>query len=45
MKKNFNKNLIMTNLIKKIYFKKVTIVGFVKKLLIMMMKKLEIIVT
>ena len=43
MKKNFIKTLIMmkkTN----IYFKEVIIVGFVRSLLIMMMKKLEIIV-
>ena len=40
----FNKNLIRLKK-KKIYFKKVITVGFVKKLLIMMKKKLEIIVT
>ena len=42
MKVYFNKNLIMTEK-KKIYFKKVIIVGFVKNLSIMMKKKLEII--
>ena len=39
MKKHFNKNLIMTE---EEHFKIVVIVGFVKSLLIMMMKKLEI---
>ena len=43
MKEHFNKNLIMTEEEENIYFKKVIIVGFVKILLIMM-KKLEIIV-
>ena len=43
MNKHFNKNLIMSEK-KNIYFNKVTVVGFVKNLLIMMMKKLEIIV-
>ena len=40
----FNKNLIMTEE-EENFFKKVIIVGFVKNLLIMMQKKLEIIVT
>ena len=39
MKKHFNKNLIMTE---EEHFKIVVIVEFVKSLLIMMMKKLEI---
>ena len=43
MKEHFNKNLFMTEK-KNIYFNKVILVGFVKNLLIMMMKKLEIIV-
>ena len=42
MKDQFNKNLVMTE--KEEYFNKVIIVGFVKNLLIMKMKKLEIIV-
>ena len=41
--KHFNKNLIMSE--EEEYFKKVTVVGFVVSLLIIMMKKLEIIVT
>ena len=44
MKKHFNKNLIMSEE-EDIYFNKVIVVGFVKRLLIMMMKMLEIIVT
>ena len=43
MKDQFNKNLIMTEK-KNIYFNKLIIVGFVKRLLIVKMKKLEIIV-
>ena len=43
MNKHFNKNLIMVKK-KNIYFNEVTVVGFVKNLLIMMRKKLEIIV-
>ena len=43
MKDEFNKSLIMTEE-ENIYFNKVIIVGFVKRLLTMMMKKLEIIV-
>ena len=43
MKDQFNKNLIMTEEEEHL-FHKVIIVGFVKRLLIMMMKKLEIIV-
>ena len=39
MKKHFNKNLIMSE---NIYFNKVRVAGFVKNLLIMMKKKLEI---
>ena len=42
MKDEFNKNLVMTD--KEKYFNKVIIVGFVKRLLIVKMKKLEIIV-
>ena len=42
MKEHFNKNLVMTE--EEIYFNKVIIVGFVKNLLIMMMKKFDIIV-
>ena len=38
MNKHFNKNLIMSER-KNIYFNKVTVVGFVKNLLIMMKKK------
>ena len=38
MSKHFNKNLIMSEK-KNIYFKKVTVVGFVKNILIMMKKK------
>ena len=38
MNKHSNKNLIMSEK-KKIYFNKVTVVGFVKNLLIMMKKK------
>ena len=41
MNKNFNKHLIMSD----IHFNKVTVVGFVKNVLIIMRKKLEIIVT
>ena len=41
--KHFNKNLIMSE--EEEYFKKVTVVGFVVSLLIIMMKNLEIIVT
>ena len=44
MNQHFNKNLIMSEE-ESIYFNKVTVVGFVKNVLIMMMKKLEIIVT
>ena len=43
MKKHFSKNLIMSK--EELLFNKVTVVGFVKNLLIMTMKKLEIIVT
>ena len=43
MKKHMNKNLIVEK--ESTYFSKVTVVGFVKNLLIMMTKKLEIIVT
>ena len=42
MNKRFNKNLIMN---RNIYFNKVTVFGYVKNLLTMMRKKLEIIVT
>ena len=42
IKDQFNKNLVMTD--KEKYFNKVIIVGFVKRLLIVKMKKLEIIV-
>ena len=44
IKKQFNKNLIMSEK-NNIYINKVAVVGFVKNLLIMMKKKLEIIVT
>ena len=43
MKDEFNKNLVMKK--KNIYFNKVIIAGFVKRLLIIKMKRLEIIVT
>ena len=45
MKEYFNKNLIMSEEEEHLFQKKVIVVGFVKNLLIMMKKKLEIIVT
>ena len=45
MKEYFNKNLIRSEEEEHLFQKKVIVVGFVKNLLIMMKKKLEIIVT